>query len=467
MTLARTDSPFCCEIERKVRARGVKNNEIRLLVWLILSHFMESKAFVESLNYLYGLERFGMIFGLSNIERIVRALGNPHKDLKVVHVGGTNGKGSTAVMMASVLQESGYRVGLYTSPHILSFTERIQINGQEITEAEVAEMTARMRKQIEEAQILQRFTFFDFTTAMAFLYFAESGIDLAIMEVGLGGRLDSTNIVTPVVAVITNVSYEHRNVLGNSLSGIAREKAGIIKPGVPVMTGVTQQEILGQIQETCREKKAPLYLRGRDFVTEKERTGVFRFRGRRWDFSGIKINLLGDYQIDNAAMALGTLEAMEKAGFAVTRESVYGGLEKVEWPGRLEVIQKRPYVVLDGAHNPAGAEALSEALSQGFSYKRCFLLLGIMGDKEVERIVSILAPLSQETVLCQPKQDRAAPPERLLRATEAAGGKGRVIPDVAKGLDTLLSVAGSDDLICVAGSFYTIGEAKAHLLAGG
>jgi len=426
---------------------------------------MESKAFLESLDYLYGLQRFGMIFGLSNVEDIVRTLGDPQKNLRVIHIGGTNGKGSTAAMMASILRENGYRVGLYTSPHILSFTERIQINGESISEAEVAGLTARIRERIEEVGIPQQFTFFDFTTAMAFLYLRESGVDLAIIEVGLGGRLDSTNIVNPLVAVITNVTHEHRDVLGDSLGQIAGEKAGIIKPGVPLVTGVSQHEILKQIEGICEEKEAPLYWMGRDFLTEKEGPKGFRYEGRRWNLSGLKVSLLGKHQISNATMALGTLEVVEELGFPLTRESVYRGLEKVSWAGRMEVIRERPWVVLDGAHNPAAAQVLREALSEDFSYNRCYLLLGIMKDKEVERIVSILSPLSHETAVCKPKQDRAAPPERLLRALEAVGGKGRVIPDVAEGLDALLSMAGSDDLICVAGSFSTIGEAKAHLLA--
>ncbi len=427
---------------------------------------MESKAFRESLAYLYGLQRFGMIFGLSQVENIVRTLGNPERELKVIHIGGTNGKGSTAAMAASMLRESGYRVGLYTSPHILSFTERIQINGQSITEAKVARLTARIRKRVEEEGIPQHFTFFDFTTAMAFLFFAVSNVDLAVIEVGLGGRLDSTNIVTPLVTVITNVSREHRDVLGDSLGEIVREKAGIIKQGVPLVTGVTQEEAFQEVERICLEKEAPLYWMGRDFRSEKEGLRLFRFRGRRWALSGLRVNLVGTHQIENATMAVKTLETAEELGFPVTRKAIYRGLERVEWPGRLEVIRERPRVVLDGAHNPAGAQALGEALAQNFSYDRCYFLLGIMMDKEVERIVSILAPLSHETVLCRPRQDRAAPPDRLLRALEAVGGKGRVIPDVGEGLDALLSRAGSNDLICVTGSFYTIGEAKAHLLEG-
>ena len=425
---------------------------------------MKNNTFHESLTYLYNLQRFGMVFGLSNIRNIVQTLDNPQEDLKTIHIGGTNGKGSTAAMMASILQQSGYRVGLYTSPHIMSFTERIQINGQCISEERVARLTAMMREKIEKADIPRSFTFFDFTTAMAFFYFAESEVDLAIIEVGLGGRLDSTNIVFPVVTVITNVSYEHRDVLGETLREIGREKAGIIKASTPLVTGVTQQEVLDEIEKCCREKKVPVYKLGRDFVIERQGGRYFRFDGRHWTLSGLQVTLMGQHQIENAAMALGALETMGERDIPVSHKSVIQGLQKVTWPGRLEVLRKKPWVILDGAHNPAGAQALKEALVRNFSYDRCYLLLGIMKDKEVEDIVSILAPLADETVLCRPRQDRSAPPERLLGALEAVRGKGRIIPDVAEALDALLSVAGSHDLICVAGSFTTIGEAKAHLL---
>ncbi|MBW2058114.1 MAG: bifunctional folylpolyglutamate synthase/dihydrofolate synthase [Deltaproteobacteria bacterium] len=427
---------------------------------------MESSDFVESLAYLYGLQRFGMVFGLSNIENILRALGNPHETLKVVHVGGTNGKGSTAAIIASVLRENGHRVGLYTSPHVLSFTERIQIDGRPISESEVARLTWRMKGEIERARVPERFTFFDFTTAMAFLYFAESEVDLAVVEVGLGGRLDSTNVVSPLIAVITNISREHQEVLGNSLREIAGEKGGIIKAGVPLVTGVAGEETLPVLEEICSEKDAPLYRAGRDFRGERVGAGIFHFHGRHWELSELKLNLLGEHQIDNATLALATLERMEGGGLSITRESIYRGLERVNWPGRLEVAREKPWVVLDGAHNPAAAVALRDALSRNFSYHRCYLLLGIMKDKEVERIVSILAPLSDLTVVCKPRQDRAAAPERLMKALETAGAKGQIVPDVAEGLDALLSMAGSDDLICATGSFYTIGEAKAHLSGG-
>jgi len=425
---------------------------------------MKNDTFRESLTYLYNLQRFGMVFGLSNIRNIVQTLDNPQEHLTTIHIGGTNGKGSTAAMMASILQRSGYRVGLYTSPHVMSFTERIQINSQCISEERVARLTATIREKTEKADVPRTFTFFDFTTAMALLYFSESEVDLAIIEVGLGGRLDSTNIVSPVATVITNVSYEHRDVLGETLLEIGQEKAGIIKEAVPLVTGVTQHEVLGEMEKRCREKRVPIYRLGRDFVIKRQGGRHFRFEGRHWVLDGLWVNLTGQHQIENAALAIGTLETMGELGMPVSHESVIRGLEDVTWPGRLEVIRKMPWVILDGAHNPAGAHALKEALVRHFSYDRCYLLLGIMKDKDVEEIISILAPLADEIVLCRPRQDRAAPPERLLEAMEALRGRGRIIPDVAEGLDVLLSTAGPNDLICVAGSFTTIGEAKAHLL---
>jgi dihydrofolate synthase/folylpolyglutamate synthase len=429
-----------------------------------LRHPMKKKAFHESLTYLYNLQRFGMVFGLSNIRNIVQTLGDPQENLKTIHIGGTNGKGSTAAIMASVLQLNGYRVGLYTSPHVVSFTERIQINGECISEEKVADLTAVMREEIDKADIPRTFTFFDFTTAMAFLHFAESEVDLALIEVGLGGRLDSTNIVSPMVAVITNVSYEHGDVLGKTLREITHEKAGIIKRTVPLVTGVTHQEVFDELERYAREKSAPIYRMGRDFTVERLGPGRFCFEGKRWSLSDLQVNLLGQHQIDNAAVAIGTLETMEELGTSVSHVSVIDGLARVTWPGRLELIRKRPLVILDGAHNPDGAQALKEALACEFPHDRCYLLLGIMKDKEVEEIISILAPVADETILCRPRQDRAAPPERLLKALEAVGGRGRVIPDVVEGLDALLSMAGPHDLICVAGSFTTIGEAKTHLM---
>lgn len=219
----------------------------------------------ETLAYLYGLERFGMVFGLENVTRLLQTLGDPHQDLKVIHVGGTNGKGSVSAMMASTLQEEGYHVGLYTSPHLVSFTERIQIDGAEITWAEVVELTDLLRRRVEEEHIPQLFTFFDFTTAMAMYYFVRRKVDVAILEVGLGGRLDSTNVVHPLITVVTNVSRDHLNVLGERIEDIAREKAGIVKQGIPLISGTTQAEVIEIVEQECIKKEAPLRLIGRDF----------------------------------------------------------------------------------------------------------------------------------------------------------------------------------------------------------
>jgi dihydrofolate synthase/folylpolyglutamate synthase len=269
----------------------------------------------ETLSYLYGLERFGMVFGLENITRLLQALGDPHLGLKVIHVGGTNGKGSVSAMMASILQQEGYQVGLYTSPHLVSFTERIQIDGAEITWAEVVELTDLLRRRVEEEHIPPRFTFFDFTTALAMYYFARCKVDVSILEVGLGGRLDSTNVVHPLITVVTNVSKDHLNILGERVEDIAREKAGIVKQGIPMMSGATQPEVIEILEQECIKKEAPLRLIGRDFRGEQTAPGTFTFHGRFRRLVDIRLGLAGGFQIHNATLALGALEELGQRGY--------------------------------------------------------------------------------------------------------------------------------------------------------
>jgi dihydrofolate synthase/folylpolyglutamate synthase len=326
----------------------------------------------ETAAYLYGLERFGMVFGLENITLLLRALGDPHRDLKVIHVGGTNGKGSVSAMMASILQEEGHRVGLYTSPHLVSFTERIQINGAEIPWEEVVKLTELLRKRVEEEDIPQRFTFFDFTTALALYYFFLREVEVAILEVGLGGRLDSTNVVHPLITVITNVSRDHLQILGEGIEDIAGEKAGIVKHGTPLISGAAQPEVIRILEQECEKKEAPLRLLGRDFWGERIASGALNFQGSTWRLADIRLGLAGSFQIENATVALGALEALEETGYRVEKESIYQGLAKVRWPGRLELLPTSPQILLDGAHNPAAARVLKACLEEEFDYRRLY-----------------------------------------------------------------------------------------------
>lgn len=424
---------------------------------------MESREYKDSLDYLYGLESHGIIFGLANIRNILGALGNPHKKLKAIHIGGTNGKGSTAAMIQSILSRSGYRVGLYTSPHVISFTERIRIDEKEITEGEVVRLTQWIRGAIRESRIPEAFTFFDFTTAMAMLYFVRERVDLAILEVGLGGRLDSTNVVDPLLAIITTISMDHRNYLGNSLEAVAGEKAGIIKGGRALITAARQPKVLDLFRRICREKKAPLFRVGRDFRGRRAGPRRFHYHGRKLSLPNVELNLPGRHQIINATAAIGAIEMMVEGGYGIGEEAVYGGLNRVQWPGRLEVVMESPTVVLDGAHNPGAAKRLRQAIVEEFNFERLLVVLGIMSDKDYRKIISTLVPVADMTVLCKPRCERAASPEVLLNEVKRIERKGEIVEDVGEAVHHLLSMATERDLMCITGSFYTIGEAKAYL----
>lgn len=420
------------------------------------------EAYQQSLNYLYGLERFGMIFGLTQVSKILDSIGNPHKEIQAIHIGGTNGKGSTAAMIASILQKEGYRVGLYTSPHLIRFTERIKVNGKEIEKEEVATLTEWMRKKIEEAGITPPFTFFDFTTAMAFYYFKEKMVDLSVVEVGLGGRLDSTNVLDPLLSIITNISKDHEEQLGRSILSIAREKAGIIKNGRPLITAATQPHVLRLFSRICKEKRSPFFRVGKDFQYERCEDGSFTYEGIQRKLWGLHLNLKGPHQIVNATTALGALEVLEDLGYSISIEAMVEGLKGVEWPGRLEVVCQSPRVILDGAHNPGGASELKKALKEEFQYQHLILLIGMMKDKDMESVLHQLAPLADHLILSRPHTERAASPHLLKQVLGRNGNKAEVVEDLPKAIERGLSLTGGEDLFCITGSLYTVGEAKAY-----
>jgi dihydrofolate synthase / folylpolyglutamate synthase len=422
----------------------------------------EARGFRQALDYLYGLEKFGMIFGLAKVGAILAAIGNPHQTFGAIHIGGTNGKGSTAAMMASILEKEGYRVGLYTSPHLVRFTERIKINGKEIEQEEVASLTSWMREKIEAAGVAPPFTFFDFTTAMALAYFSRKRVDVAILEVGLGGRLDSTNIVDPLLSIVTNIERDHEEVLGRGILKVATEKAGIIKKNRPFITAATQPRVLRLFSETCRKKKAPFYQVEKDFRYLRPAEGIFDYEGLERTLWNVRVNLNGYHQMINATTALGAMEVLDGLGYRVSTEAMVQGLQSVKWPGRLEMISSSPRVIVDGAHNPAGAEALREALRKEFSYRRLILLTGIMKDKAFESILHILSPLADRILLSRPHLARAAPPGALLKALGPDRVKAEPIEDFEKAIEAGLAMTGEEDLFCITGSLYTVGEAISY-----
>jgi dihydrofolate synthase/folylpolyglutamate synthase len=423
---------------------------------------MNQNEYQRSLDYLYGLEKFGMIFGLTQVEKILEALGNPHREVQAIHIGGTNGKGSTAAMMASILQKEGYRMGLYTSPHLIRFTERIKVNGKEIEKEEVAELAGWMRERIEAAGITSPFTFFDFTTAMGLLYFKQKMVDLAILEVGLGGRLDSTNVIDPLLSIITNIAKDHEEYLGRSILKIAREKAGIIKKDRPLITAATQPQVLRLFSKVCREKGAPYYRVGKEFRYVQNEERHFDYEGLHRKLWGISLNLGGPHQIINATTALGAMEVLDDSGYRVSNDAMIEGLKEVEWPGRLEMVCSSPRVVLDGAHNPAGALVLKESLGKEFQYRHLILLLGVMKDKDIKSILHLLAPLADHLILTRPHYDRAASPALLKKTLGGSGKKAEIVEDLEAAIEKGLSMTQDEDLLCIAGSLYTVGEARAY-----
>ncbi len=423
---------------------------------------MNVKEYRESLDYLYSLEKFGMIFGLAKVEALLQAVGNPHQEIQAIHIGGTNGKGSTAAMIASILQKDGYRTGLYTSPHLIRFTERIKINGKEIPEEEVAELTAWMRKRVEEAGVTPPFTFFDFTTAMALLYFKQKMVDLAVLEVGLGGRLDSTNVVDPLLSIITNIGKDHEEQLGRTFLKIASEKAGIIKKGRPFLTAATQPQVLRLFSKICREKGSPYYRVGKEIRYFSDGQRRFDYEGLHRKLWNVSLNLEGPHQIVNAATALGAVEILDDLGYSVSNDAMIEGMKDVEWPGRLEMVCSSPRVVLDGAHNPSGALALKESMEKEFRFRHLHLIVGIMKDKDIASILRILAPLADHLILTKPHTDRAAPPSLLLKALGKNAKKAEIVEDLEAAIGKGLSMTKEEDLLCITGSLYTVGEARAY-----
>ena len=406
--------------------------------------------------------------GLERTAWILRAVGHPERRYPAVHIAGTKGKGSTAACLASVLAASGYRVGLYTSPHLHTFRERVQIAGQPIAPslfaALMAELAVANAELAAERSELGGATAFELATALAFLAFARQGIDVAVVEVGLGGRLDATNVLEPAVAAITSISYDHMQILGSTLAEIAREKAGIIKPGRPVVSAPQRPEAEAVIVRTAAERGASLWLGGRDWAVEGG-AAWFSFRGPGGDVRGLRLGLRGAHQVENAGVALAVTQLLAQRGFPVPEEAIRRGLAEVRWPGRLEVARESPLVVVDGAHNVDSAERLARAMSEEFRWRRLTLILGIARDKDIPGIVRALLPLADEVVAVASHSPRAARPEQILAVVAELRESlpAREAGSVAAALDEALAGAQPDDLVLVTGSLYVVAEAREAL----
>ena len=415
-------------------------------------------AYEDSVKSLYGLQKFGIKFGLSKTENLLEAFGNPHVGRRFIHLAGTNGKGSTAAFMASVLREAGLKVGLYTSPHLVRFTERFLINGKEMTQDEAHGLIQEMNSVFSTEEPP---TFFEATTAMALVYFARENTDIDIMEVGMGGRLDATNIIHPMVCGITNISMEHREYLGNTLVEVAGEKAGIIKEGVDLITAATQPEVLEVFEATARKKGAPLRRVGKD-IRYRRNAGGLSFFGMNWKMEKLQLGLPGKFQARNCALALGMLEVLHEKGIPIPETAIRDGMRKVTWPGRMQIVSRNPTIMLDGAHNPGAARALADSIGRNSGYRRIILIVGIMGDKEILKVLRPTVSLVDYVFYTRPTYWRAAAPEVLMQKAAFLGKPGETVPELITAISKATHMAEPEDLILITGSLFTVGEALAH-----
>ncbi len=427
--------------------------------------------FDESIEFLRNLTKFGFNFGLNRIEELLRRLGNPHRELRVIHVGGTNGKGSTATMIAGILQAAGYRTGMFTSPHIHSYCERYKIDGMDISRDRIAEMMTVLRPHLEEmvAEGFEHPTEFEVSTALGFLYFYRENVDFLVLEVGLGGAIDSTNVVIPLVSVITNVAMDHMDYLGNSVREIAGVKSGIIKQGIPVVTAADDPDALEVIRKAAGEKGCILVQIGRDVTWQLKNSTP---EGQEFDihtpervYKNLFISLAGHHQVINAATAVAAVEQLAGNGYVFDAETVARGLAGARWPARLETVRENPRVVLDGAHNLHGSATLKKALTEVFSYRNLILVFGMLGDKEREKVVAMLAPLAKAVVVTKPNSPRAGDWEKIADEVRKYIDEVYLIEDIRLAVQKGMEMAETEDLVCITGSLYMVAEARA-LFAG-
>jgi dihydrofolate synthase/folylpolyglutamate synthase len=426
-------------------------------------------SYESTLQYIHSVKWQGAKPGLERTRELLRALGNPEKSLKFVHIAGTNGKGSTAACMASVLQTAGYRTGLYTSPYILRFNERMQVNGVHISDAELEDMTNEIRPFADAMKDAP--TEFELITALAMKYFLYQKCDIVVLEVGMGGELDSTNVIdTPEVAVITAIGLDHTAELGPTLSHIAAAKAGIIKEGGDVViyggnvTCSDCREVEEVFETACQQKKAVLHR------TDFSRLNVHAFDldAVRFDFKpykDIRLPLVGTYQPKNAALSVTALEVLRAKGWKISDDDIVSGLARVYWPGRFEVLLQHPVFILDGAHNPHGIAATSESLNRHFGDRKIVFLLGVMADKDVLAMVGFIAPLAKAFVTVEPHNPRAMKAEKLRDILTVYNKPVTACASIPEGVAVAINQAGEDGVVCALGSLYFSGDIREAVIA--
>ncbi|MBU3106528.1 bifunctional folylpolyglutamate synthase/dihydrofolate synthase [Clostridium gasigenes] len=419
----------------------------------------------DAMKYITEVGNFGSNYGLKRTFRLLELLGNPQNKIKLIHIAGTNGKGSTTAMISKILMGNGYKVGMYTSPFLEEFEERIQINRVNIPKEKLANLMDELKiavdKVIEEGY--NHPTEFEIITCLMFLYFYKENIDFGVIEVGLGGRLDSTNVITPIISIITSISYDHTNILGNTLTKISREKSGIIKECVPVVIFPQEEEVLKVIKSKCKELNAPLHIINEidseliEILQEEKPYQKVKIKGIKDEYN-IKLPLLGEHQILNLSLAIKAIELLEKnKKVNISKEILERSLEDVCWNGRLEVMKKSPLVVLDGAHNIQGITTLKQNIEKYFKYKNIYLILGILADKDVEEMIKVITPMAKEVYAVTPNSIRAELAEDLKNEVLKYNENCIAFEKYEYALNKALEIAKEDDIIVACGSLYMVG----------
>ncbi|MFP4446142.1 MAG: bifunctional folylpolyglutamate synthase/dihydrofolate synthase [Desulfosudaceae bacterium] len=425
----------------------------------------QSPRYDQCLTEMYGLRRFGIQLELETIAAILAGLGQPQNRFRSIHLAGTNGKGSIAAMLSAIFHAAGYRVGRYTSPHLIRFNERITINEQPVSDEAVVTAYEAVRGRHGNGR---QPTFFEYTTAMAFHEFARQQVDLAVIETGMGGRYDATNVISPELCLISNISLEHQLYLGSTLAAIAREKAGIIKPGIPLVTGVSQKSARQVIAAATKANRAPLYIRGPHFKTRRNSASDrFTYYGLAAVYRDLQTSLAGRHQQVNASLALAACEVLTQRGWKIPEEAIRRGLAATRWPARLETISRNPLVLIDGAHNLMAATSLAQYLRLHLDDTPLTLIIGILDDKAYAVILQTLAPFCRRIIVTRAETGRAVPPDTLAAAARQLTDTVAVTRSVEAAIDLALADLPPKEVLCIAGSLYVAGEARAVFIKKG
>jgi dihydrofolate synthase/folylpolyglutamate synthase len=414
------------------------------------------REYEEAYSFICSLDRFGILLGLENITSLLSDIGSPQEKFPAIHIAGSKGKGSTAAFLNSILLQANIKTALYTSPHLNDFRERIRINGKMISKEEVIESM----KKVKAVYNPSRTTYFEFTTALAFDCIAKHQPRLAIVEVGLGGRLDATNLVNPLVSIITDISREHEDYLGEGLYAIAKEKAGIIKEGVPVVTSASREESLRAILETVAARSAGIKIFGRDFRGFPASLGAFDYQSARVTMKELEYSLAGLHQIRNASLAIAAVEEIRRNGFFIPEIAIRKGLAQAFFPARFELVSRNPDIIIDAAHTLESIEFLIKTMNARYPNKRPILLLGMLKEKNYPMMLKALRPIAERVVCVKPQGDRALEAQELARAAGDAGMEATAAHTIEDGLVAVKDMASEDDLILVTGSLYMLGPVR-------